>query len=94
MIKRFVVFFYSIWDDMKLPPRDAVAAIIAGIIIAVPVTGILFGVAHLLCWITNKPYSDDAIPAAAGLLLVIGFLINLVIYLRRKWREAQPTSND
>ena len=87
-LPRFVRLLRSVWSDVGLSPREAVMAFAAAIVIATPVMLLVWATAWLLCRVTGKPLTDDAMAASVGVLFLLVCCVRAVRYANAKWRES------
>jgi hypothetical protein len=87
-VPRLVRLLRSVWSDVGLSPREAVMGIAAGILIATPVMLLVWATAWLLCYVTGKPMTDDAMAASVGVLFLLACCVRAVSYANAKWRES------
>jgi len=81
-------FFKFIYSDINCSAGDLVKGFGAGVIIAIPIMGIVLAVAYFLCWLVGGSL-ENAVSAAVGILVFALLLVCLVQYLARKWKEAR-----
>lgn len=91
-MKRLLRFLRLIWNDM-IPTKNEVYYIAITVIITVIAIIIFGGIPMLaiagLCEYFGKSYtSEDLITLTLGLYLVIVLMVEIISYLKNKWREA------
>lgn len=91
MVNRLIRFFRIIIDDMAIP-KESIFPLIASCGIGIPVIlGIVLGLGWIACWIFDKPFGEDAVPAGVGMLALIGLILCVVEYMAKTWKK---TSHD
>lgn len=66
----------------------------AGIVIATPVMLLVWATAWLLCRVTGRPLTDDAMAASVGVIFLLACCVRAVSYASAKWRESgKPNAN-
>ena len=92
-VPRLVRLLRSVWDDVGIPPKDALMAFFAGIIVSIPVMALVSMTAWGLCCMTEKPLDDNAMMASVGVLFLAFFIIRAAFYVRDKWRESSKPNS-
>ena len=93
VLQRLVRLLRSVWDDVGIPPKDALMAFAAGIIVAIPVMFVVWATAWVLCYMTGKPLDDNAMMASVGLLFLVFCIFRAAFYVRDKWRESSKPND-
>ncbi len=91
-LDRLVRLLRSVWDDVGIPPKDALMAFAAGIIVAIPVMFAVWATAWVLCQLTGKPLDDNAAMASVAVLFLAFCILRAALYVRDKWRESSKAN--
>jgi len=93
-LPRLVRLVRSVWDDVGIPPKDALMAFAAGIMVAIPVMFVVWATAWVLCHMTGKPLDDNAMMASVGVLFLAFCILRAAFYVRDKWRKSSKPNTD